>query len=101
MSIHNLKFYSSLCVKYKNPNQYRNDRLEELKRDFLISPTPEEYKKLTSLVSLASLMVDYYDKKIDFYQIDEFLLEIFHIASKEQFDKIVQRLGQSMQKGKK
>ena len=62
---------------------------------------PEEYKKLTSLVSLASLMVDYYDKKIDFYQIDEFLLEIFHIASKEQFDKIVQRLGQSMQKGKK
>ena len=61
---------------------------------------PEEYKKLTSLVSLASLMVDYYDKKIDFYQIDEFLLEIFHIASKEQFDKIVQRLGQSMQKGK-
>lgn len=46
MSIHNLKFCSSLCVKYKNPNQYRNDRLEELKRDFLISPTPEEYKKL-------------------------------------------------------
>lgn len=46
MSIHNPKFCSSLFIKYKNPTQYRNDKLEELKNDFLISPTPEEYKKL-------------------------------------------------------
>lgn len=46
MSIDSGKFCSSLFVKYKNPTQYRNDRLEELKKDFLITPTTEEYKKL-------------------------------------------------------
>lgn len=46
MSIYNPNSCSSLYVKYKNPTQYKNDRLEELKNDFLISPTPEEYKKL-------------------------------------------------------
>ena len=46
MSIHNGKFCSSLFIKYKNPTQYRNDRLEELKNDFFITPTPEECKRL-------------------------------------------------------
>ena len=46
MSIHSGKFCSSLFVKYKNPTQYRNDKLAELKKDFLISPTPEEYRRL-------------------------------------------------------
>ena len=54
---------------------------------------PEQYRKLTSLVSLASLMVDYYDGKIDFYQVDPELLEMFKISSIEQFDSIVKRLG--------
>lgn len=48
MSIDNGKFCSSLFVKYKNPTQYRNDKLYELKKDFLITPTPEEYIKLLS-----------------------------------------------------
>ena len=46
MSIDSGKFCSSLFVKYKNPAQYRNDRLEELKNDFLINPTLEERMKL-------------------------------------------------------
>lgn len=46
MSIHNGKFCSSLFIKYKNPTQYINDRLEELKNDFFITPTPEERKRL-------------------------------------------------------
>ena len=46
MSIDSGKFCSSLFVKYKNPTQYRNDKLEELKNDFLITPTLEERMKL-------------------------------------------------------
>ena len=46
MSIDSGKFCSSLFVKYKNPAQYRNDKLYELKKDFLITPTPEEHIKL-------------------------------------------------------
>ena len=30
----------------KNPTQYRNDKLHELRRDFFITPTPEEHIKL-------------------------------------------------------
>ncbi|QTQ13004.1 HDOD domain-containing protein [Treponema parvum] len=59
---------------------------------------PEAYRKLTSLISLASLMVDYYDGNIDFYQIDESLLVMFHIESQEQFDRIVKKLGQALEK---
>ena len=46
MSIDSGKFCSSLFVKYKNPAQYRNDKLHELRKDFLIAPTPEERKRL-------------------------------------------------------
>ena len=46
MSIDGGKFCSCLFVKYKNPTQYRNDKLYELKKDFLITPTPEEHKRL-------------------------------------------------------
>ena len=46
MSIHNGKFCSSLFIKYKNPTQYRNDRLEELKNDFFITQTQEERKRI-------------------------------------------------------
>jgi len=59
---------------------------------------PPEFQKLTSLISLASLMVDYHDGKIDFYQVDESLLEKFNIVSHEQFDHIVNRLGQTLDK---
>ena len=48
MSIDSGKFCSSLFVKYKNPTQYRNDKLYELKKDFLITPTQEEHKRLLS-----------------------------------------------------
>lgn len=58
------------------------------------SKAPEQYRKLASLVSLASLMVDYYDKKIDFYQVDQPLLDMFKINSMEQFDHIVKRFAQ-------
>ena len=46
MSIDSGKFCSCLFVKYKNPTQYRNDKLHELRKDFLITPTPEEHIKL-------------------------------------------------------
>ena len=46
MSIDGGKFCSCLFVKYKNPTQYRNDKLHELRKDFLITPTPEEHKRL-------------------------------------------------------
>ena len=46
MSIDSGKFCSSLFVKYKNPTQYRNDKLHELRKDFFITPTPEEHIKL-------------------------------------------------------
>lgn len=59
---------------------------------------PPEYRRITSLISLADLMVDYLDGKIDFYQIDLSLLQIFHISSLEQFDHIVKRLGDALQK---
>ncbi len=52
---------------------------------------PQEYKKLTALVCLASLMVDYLDGRIDFYQVDSSLLELINVTSLEQFDHIVKK----------
>lgn len=46
MSIDSGKFCSCLFVKYKNPIQYRNDKLYELKNDFFITPTKEEHERL-------------------------------------------------------
>ena len=46
MSIDGGKFCSCLFVKYKNPVQYRNDKLHELRKDFFIIPTKEEHERL-------------------------------------------------------
>lgn len=46
MSIDDGKFCSCLFVKYKNPTQYGNDKLYELKKDFFITPTKEEHERL-------------------------------------------------------
>ena len=62
MSIHNGKFCSSLFIKYKNPTQYRNDRLEELKNDFFIIPTQEELKRL--MVANTEIAIDNVVKQI-------------------------------------
>lgn len=62
MSIYNPKFCSSLYVKYKNPTQYRNDRLAELKKDFFINPTKEEYERL--MKANTEIAIDNVVKKI-------------------------------------
>jgi putative nucleotidyltransferase with HDIG domain len=53
---------------------------------------PQEYRKLTSLVYIADLMVHYQDKEVDFYQIDPTILELFNIKTQKQFDAISDRL---------
>ncbi|MCI1210198.1 MAG: HDOD domain-containing protein [Treponema sp.] len=53
---------------------------------------PQEYRKLTSLVYIADLMVHYQDKEVDFYQIDPAILELFNIKTQKQFDTISDRL---------
>lgn len=56
---------------------------------------PKEIMKLTSIVSLADLMIHYEEKTIDFYQVDEILLNMFDIKSEQQFQTISDRLSQA------
>ena len=69
MSIDSGKFCSSLFVKYKNPTQYRNDKLYELKKDFLITPTPEEYIKL--LAANTEIAIDNVIRQIIFDHLED------------------------------
>lgn len=69
MSIDSGKFCSSLFVKYKNPTQYRNDKLYELKKDFLITPTPEEHIKLMS--ANTEIAIDNVIRKIIFDHLED------------------------------
>lgn len=52
----------------------------------------QEYKKLTSLVYLADLMIHYQEKEIAYYQIDKNVLAMFKIKNEEQFQKIGEKL---------
>lgn len=69
MSIHNGKFCSSLFIRYKNPTQYRNDRLEELKNDFFIAPTPEERKRL--MAANTEIAIDNVVKQIIYNHLED------------------------------
>lgn len=49
---------------------------------------PEEFKNLASTVCLADLMIHYSANNIEFYQIDQKLLQLFGIASEAQLQKV-------------
>ena len=53
---------------------------------------PQETRKLTSLIYLADLLDHYESHEVDFYQIDEDVLKLFHISNETQFQKISDRL---------
>ena len=57
--------------------------------------SPQEYRKLTSLVYLADLMIHYQEREVAYYQIDKNVLAMFNIKSEEQFQKIGEKLSQA------
>lgn len=58
----------------------------------------QEYKKLTSLVYIANLMIHYQEREIEYYQIDKNILAMFSIKTEEQFQKIGEKLQQAFVK---
>ena len=71
MSIDGGKFCSCLFVKYKNPAQYRNDKLYELKKDFFITPTPEEHKRL--MAANTEIAIDNVIRQIIFDHLEDWI----------------------------
>lgn len=56
------------------------------------SSAPEEYYLFASTVCLADLIIHYLDKKIEFYQIDNSLLELYSIKDEQQLERIAQTI---------
>jgi HD-like signal output (HDOD) protein len=55
---------------------------------------PSDFKKLTSLVYFANLLCHYQEDKIEYYQFDSDVLELFHLSTEPQLkvlsDKLIQ-----------
>lgn len=61
---------------------------------------PAETKKLTSLVYFSDMLAHFQTKEVDFYQFDQDVLAMFHIANEEQLQKISDRLEEAFDKEK-
>lgn len=61
---------------------------------------PTETKKLTSLVYFSDMLAHFQTKEVDFYQFDQDVLAMFHIANEEQLQKISDRLEEAFDKEK-
>lgn len=54
--------------------------------------SPIEYRQICSVVYMANMISHYQDEEIEFYQFDSDILQLLNIDTKEQLDKISERL---------